>query len=94
MKKFKDLSKQEQNNLRKEYKTNYPKQYKYSIHLFIIYTILGLIALSGIVISFTNIFLGIIIFFISFLGLIFTLYLLNKSNKEFYKFLNDKGLNI
>lgn len=94
MKKFKDLSKQEQNNLRKEYKTNYPKQYKYSIHLFIIYTILGLIALSGIVISFTNIFLGIIIFFISFLALIFTLYLLNKSNKEFYKFLNDKGLNI
>lgn len=94
MKKFKDLSKQEQNNLRKEYKTNYPKQYKYSIHLFIIYTILGLIALSGIVISFTNIFLGITIFFISFLGLIFTLYLLNKSNQEFYKFLNNKGLNI
>ena len=93
MKSFRKLSKSEQTELRREYKSNCYKEYRYSINLFIIYVILGIIGVGGLFVVFlVNWIVGIIIYVVAFCGICILIFLLNKSNKPFYDFLEKKGL--
>ncbi len=91
MKSFSKLDCKKQNEIRRKYKKEWSKEYKYSIHLFILYTILGIIAILGLIISFKDLFLGMLIFTLAFILDLIVLYFLYNSNKSFYKFLNKIG---
>ena len=92
MKSFSNLDKDKQDELRREYKRTYLKEYQYSIHLFILYTILGICSLLGLFIIFFESYIGTILFLTSFIGTGIVLYFLYRSNQNFYKFLKRKKL--
>lgn len=88
---FHDLSLKEQNEIRRKYKKECYEDYRYSIKLYILYVILGIIALGGLTIIFVNYFLGLLIFTISFLMMIVNVYFLKLSNLNFFKFLKKNN---
>lgn len=92
MESFKRLDKNKQNELRNEYKNKFPKEYRYSIHLFILYTIFGIASLLGLVITYFELYIGMILFIIALCGTVIVLYFLYLSNNNFYKFLKRKRL--
>lgn len=95
MKYFNELTKTQQQKIRKEYKQTHPKNYNHSIHLFILYVCLGLMSvLSILIMTFKNKLIGILLFILFFIMILINLYLLSKSNLPFYKFLLDKGYKI
>ena len=91
MKKFHQLSKKEQNEIRAAFKKSHNKDYRESINLFICYVVLGILGLLGLLYFLLygnkN---GIYIYLISFILLIIFVILLNISNQSFYKYLNNK----
>lgn len=91
MKVFHDLSNREQNDIRRSYKDKCSREYKYSIHLYILYVILGILAILGMIVSFFDFLLGMIIFTLSFIFMIIDIYFLNKSNANFYRYLKSIG---
>ena len=91
--KFSSLSKDMQNKIRREYRDTCHLDYQYSINLFIIYVILGIICLSGILLICFKYYLeGSLIFSLSFVFMIIDLYFLYLSNLNFYKFLKKKKM--
>lgn len=88
---FHDLSFKEQNEIRRKYKKECYKDYRYSIKLYILYVILGIIALGGLAITIVNYFLGLLIFTISFIMMIINIYFLKLSNLKFFKFLKKNN---
>ncbi len=91
MKSFRALDSKKQNDIRREYKNKCSQEYKYSIHLFILYTILGICSLIGLILIFFAPYTGAIIFITSLIGTGISLYFLSLSNQNFYKFLAKKG---
>ena len=85
------LDKKEQNEIRASYKKNHPKEYYYSIRLFILYCIVGVVGILGL---FSDVYYskmnGLYIYFFSFLLLVLCVLLLNQSNEPFYKYLENK----
>ncbi len=92
MESFRSLDKNKQNDIRREYKNKCPKEYRYSIHLFILYTIFGIASLLGLVITYFEPYVGMILFLTSFIGAGIVLYFLSLSNNNFFKFLKTKKL--
>ena len=92
MKSFSELDSNKQDELRREYRDNYAKEYRYSIHLFILYTILGIASLIGLILIFIEPYMGTVLFLTSFIGDVIVLYFLYLSNQNFYKFLKKKKL--
>ncbi len=89
---FHNLSKIEQNNIRREYKEKCKKDYNYSIRLYILYTILGFLTLVGVIILlYKDIMIGSLILVISLIFMIIDIYFLYRSNYKFYYFLKRKG---
>lgn len=92
MKYFHELDKKAQNNLRREYKNKFPQEYNYSIKLYILYVIIGIITVFSLLLMiFISFKLGLSLFIIGFITLIIIINFLNKSNKPFYDFLTLKG---
>lgn len=92
MKSFRELDSNKQDELRREYRDNYAKEYRYSIHLFILYTILGIVSLIGLIVIFYEPYIGTILFVTSFILTGIVLYFLCLSNQNFYNFLKKKKL--
>lgn len=92
MKSFKNLDANKQQGIRREYKNKCSREYKYSIHLFILYTILGIVSLLGLILICFDTMVGSIVFITSFILVGIVLYFLNRSNNNFYKFLKKKGM--
>ncbi len=92
MKSFSELDSNKQNELRREYRDKYEAEYRYSIHLFILYTILGIASLIGLILIFIEPYMGTVLFLTSFIGDVIVLYFLYLSNQNFYKFLKKKKL--
>ena len=92
MKSFSELDSNKQNELRREYRDKYEAEYRYSIHLFILYTILGIASLIGLILIFIEPYMGTVLFLTSFIGDVIVLYFLYLSNQNFYKFLKRKRL--
>ena len=89
---FNNLSNEDKDKLRREYRSTYFKEYCYSIRLFILQSILGGISCLGLIIMFFDSMLGILLFTISFIFVLIVTYFLNLSNKPFYNFINKKRL--
>lgn len=92
MKSFSELDSNKQDELRREYRDKYEAEYRYSIHLFILYTILGIASLIGLILIFIEPYMGTVLFLTSFIGDVIVLYFLYLSNQNFYKFLKRKRL--
>lgn len=89
---FHSLTSKEQNEIRREYKESCKNDYDYSIRLYIIYVVLGILTLIGFVIMFfIDLMLGSIIFSLGLILMIIVIYFLDRSNEKFYKFLKRKG---
>ncbi|MGN1370836.1 MAG: hypothetical protein ACI4XM_00945 [Candidatus Coprovivens sp.] len=89
---FHELSNCKQNDIRREYKLLCKDSYNYSIRLYVLYVILGILSIIGLIISlYIDLMIGSIIFVLSFILMIINIYFLNLSNKSFYKFLKKKG---
>ncbi len=89
---FHELSKVEQDNIRREYKEKCSREYNYSIKLYILYVILGIITLISLVIAlYLDTMLGSILFVLGIIFMMITIYFLNLSNNSFYRFLKRKG---
>ena len=89
---FHELSKVEQDNIRREYKEKCSREYNYSIKLYILYVILGIITLISLVIAlYLDTMLGSILFVLGIIFMLITIYFLNLSNNSFYRFLKRKG---
>lgn len=88
---FHDLSRNEQQEIRKKYKNECLRDYEYSIRLYVIYVILGIIAVLGLFLILVTEILGGVIFILSFIFMIINIYFLNKSNENFYRFLKKNG---
>lgn len=92
MKKFHSLSSKEQNKIRRDYKNNCKKEYNYSIKLFILYVILGILSIIGMyLLLYIDVMIGSILLTMSLILLGIDLYFLNKSNNSFYRYLKKKG---
>ena len=92
MKKFHSLSSKEQNKIRRDYKNKCKKEYNYSIKLFILYVILGILSIIGMyLLLYTDVMIGSILLTMSLILLGIDLYFLNKSNNSFYRYLKKKG---
>lgn len=89
---FHELSKVEQDNIRREYKRICLREYEYSIRLYILYVILGITTLIGLIIAlYLDTMLGSVLFTLGIILMIITIYFLNLSNNSFYRFLKRKG---
>lgn len=88
---FHKLNCKEQNVIRKQYKKECYKEYRYSINLYILYVILGLLSLGGLLFCYINLLWGMVIFALSFIFMIVVIYFLMRSNYNFYKYLNSIG---
>lgn len=89
---FHNLSKIEQNKIRKEYKEKCKVDYNYSIRLYILYSILGFFTLLGLIILlYKDIMIGSLILVLSLIFMIIDIYFLYRSNYKFYDFLRKKG---
>lgn len=90
---FHELSKIEQDNIRREYKMTCYREYNYSIRLYILYVILGIESILGLIIAlYLDVMLGSILFVLGIIFMIITIYFLNLSNNNFYKFLKKNNL--
>ena len=91
LKEFKKLPSKKQQEIRISYKKTHYKEYRHSIHLFIIYTIIGIL---GIICLFIGIrkpdIKFLLLYFLCLILLIICVILLNKSNEPFYKYLQRK----
>jgi uncharacterized membrane protein YkgB len=88
---FRTLSKENQNTLRSEYRRVNREHYNYSILLFIMFTIFGVLILLGILACLLDVMLGSLLAVLSLIGFIITSYFLYRSNDKFVRFLNRKG---
>lgn len=89
---FHELSKQEQNNIRRKYKEECKNDYDYSIRLYVIYSVLGFFVLLGLIIMlFKDVMIGSLIFVISLILMIIDVYFLYRSNYVFFRFLKRNG---
>ncbi len=88
---FHKLNFKEQNAIRNQYRKECYKEYKYSINLYILYVILGILSLGGLLFCYINLLWGMVIFTLNFIFMIVVLYFLIRSNYSFYKFLNSIG---
>ncbi len=89
---FHELSRREQNKIRRMYKEYRKKDYDYSIKLYILYVVLGILGLIGLLFVIFKLYrIGFILFSLSFILMIFDIYLLYKSNNNFKKFLEENG---
>lgn len=89
---FHELPGREQDAIRRKYKEECSKSYKYSIHLFILYVILGILSVLGLLLVSYNFILGLLVFTISFILLIVVLYFLKLSNRNFIKYLKKNNM--
>ena len=87
---FRNLPKIRQDKLRREYRSKHFKEYSYSIRLFILQILLGILSLSGLIIMFFRPMSGLLIFTTSFIFLLIGYYFLELSNYAFYKFIHNK----
>ena len=91
LKEFHQLDRKTQNEIRASYKKSHPKEYYYSIRLFILYCAIGITGILGLLLRFYySKSYGIYIYTIAFFLLVICVFLLNKSNEPFYKYLNNK----
>ena len=88
---FHTLSKDKQEVLRREYRRTYKEHYKYSILLFILFSIFGTLILLGILSCIFDVMIGCILSTLSLIGFIIVTYFLYRSNDRFVRFLNRKG---
>ncbi len=88
---FHILNKENQQLLRKEYRTKYLEHYNYSILLFIMFSTFGVLIILGIVSCILDLMLGSLLTVMSLIGFIITTYFLYRSNDKFVRFLNKKG---
>ena len=88
---FRSLSKENQQTLRKEYRTLNREHYNYSILLFIMFSIFGALILLGILACILDVMVGTLLAVLSLIGFIITAYFLYRSNDKFVRFLNRKG---
>lgn len=88
---FHELSSNDQNAIRRKYKKECYREYRYSINLYILYVILGILSLIGLVLCLFNLLWGMVLFTLSFILMIINIYFLSKSNDNFYKYLNKNG---
>lgn len=90
---FHDLSKKEQNAIRRKYKSECSTYYKHSIHLYIIYVILGIISILSMVgMAYINFIISLIILIVTVILMIITIHLLKKSNINFFNFLKENNM--
>lgn len=88
---FHELSCKEQNDIRRKYKEECNREYRYSINLYILYVILGIICVIGLFVCFLNILWGMVIFTLGIILMIIDIYFLKRSNDSFYKYLKSIG---
>lgn len=88
---FQTLNKENQNELRCEYRRSNREHYNYSILLFIMFSIFGVLILLGILVCLLDVMLGSLLALLSLIGFIITSYFLYRSNDKFVRFLNRKG---
>ena len=88
---FRTLSKENQDSLRREYRRTYREHYNYSILLFIMFSIFGVLILLGILTCILDLMVGCIIATMGLIGFIMSAYFLYRSNDKFVRFLNRKG---
>ena len=88
---FRTLSIENQQTLRREYRSLNREHYNYSILLFIMFSIFGVLILLGILTCLFDMILGSILSTLSLIGVIITTYFLYRSNDKFVRFLNKKG---
>lgn len=88
---FHTLSKDNQNSLRREYRDKYREYYNYSILLFIIFSIFGILIILGMLLALIDAMLGILLAVLSLIGFVITTYFLYRSNDKFVRFLRKKG---
>ena len=88
---FRTLSKENQQSLRSEYRRVNREHYNYSILLFIMFSIFGVLILLGILTCLFDMMLGSLLAVLSLIGFIITTYFLYRSNDKFVRFLNRKG---
>ena len=88
---FRTLSKENQDSLRREYRRTYREHYNYSIRLFILFTVCGILILLGILLFTLDTMVASLIATIGLIGFIMSAYFLYRSNDKFVRFLNRKG---
>ena len=88
---FRTLNQANQQALRREYRRIYREHYNYSILLFIMFSIFGVLILLGILACLLDLMSGILIAVMSLIGFIITTYFLYRSNDKFVRFLRKKG---
>lgn len=88
---FRTLSQANQQALRREYRRIYREHYNYSILLFIMFSIFGVLILLGILACLLDLMSGILLAVMSLIGFIITTYFLYRSNDKFVRFLRKKG---
>lgn len=88
---FRTLSKENQQSLRREYRSKNREHYNYSILLFIMFSIFGILMLLGILTCLFDVMLGSLLAVLSLIGFVITTYFLYRSNDKFVRFLNKKG---
>lgn len=92
MRKFHSLPPDEQDVIRRDYKNKYNREYRYSIHLFILYVFFGILSIFGLFLFFYyDVMLGSILFTLGIIFLFIDFYFLNKSNEAFYRYLKKRG---
>ena len=88
---FRTLSIENQQTLRREYRSLNREHYNYSILLFIMFSIFGVLILLGILTCLVDVMVGCLLAVMSLIGFIITTYFLYRSNDKFVRFLNRKG---
>lgn len=88
---FRTLSKENQDSLRREYRRTYREHYNYSIRLFILFTVCGILILLGILLFTLDTMVASLIATMGLIGFIMSSYFLYRSNDKFVRFLNRKG---
>ena len=88
---FRTLSKENQDSLRREYRRTYRQHYNYSIRLFILFTVCGILILLGILLFTLDTMVASLIATMGLIGFIMSAYFLYRSNDKFVRFLNRKG---
>ena len=88
---FRTLSRENQDTLRREYRSTYREHYNYSIRLFVLFSICGILILLGIILFMWDTMVASLIATIGLIGFIMSAYFLYRSNDKFVRFLNRKG---
>ena len=88
---FSTLSKEEKQVLRFQYRKTHIAHYNYSIVLFVMFSIFGILILLGILTCLLDVMIGSLLSVLSLIGFIITTYFLYRSNDKFVRFLSKKG---